>query len=246
MKRALALLLIVLFYISAKPLRCNKSNAEDLKGVQVTFHQQVPFPDGSIKAYEDVSNIFYYKNCTVYKYTYSYDKTSNGKLITAELRDYFILHHNDSTYGYRVDSRPDGMYPTERLHIDSILGVVGFQTKIYDSLISVPPDSTFTNAEKDLVKMYRGKPSKSIPANYRLYFYYTKELSWVREKLSAMDNQPDYKLFKMQNQTDSAYYEQIKQTLPPLNGYREMKEIAEKSQPQIIELVNRYLNRSLR
>ena len=214
---------------------------QKIRGVNVFYHLPVVKQDGSIMDIDTYYDVFFSGDLIMYKYVYRYDSSINGRVMLYEDRNNFFVFHKDSLYGYIYDPNPYHIFPDRRLPVDSVLKKNSFESTRFDTLSNLKPDTTYTDKEGNLLKIYIPSEPKTDPSRFVLYFYYNKNLVGINETFSKkMDNLPDMKLCKIKILANEVYDEMYKMSFPKREIYYEMKEIPSFNQKMVAEYFDKY------
>lgn len=245
-KIAICILVIIPFSYKGFHSCSNKPVYDQVRAVHVISNLPVVGWDSSITEVNTYYDVFYYRNFIMYSFLYRFDSIVNGKRLLQEYRNYFFVFRKDSLFGYVYYPKLNHTMPEGRLSVDSVLTSSSYESNVYDSLLYLKPDSSYYNAEKNLVRVYHHPPKKGNPENYNLFLYYTTKLKGVKETFSKkLDNVKNMKLFRIRILADEAYHEEYKMTLPKREILLEMKEIPIENQEQVLSYFNEYKKRLL-
>ena len=89
-----------------------------------------------------------------------------------------------------------------------MLTSISFANSKYDTLLNFKTDSTSLLENGDLLKIYTYPETAGITEKFRIWLYYTKELTDVDYSFSAkLDNEKGYKLYKIRILAGGANYQ---------------------------------------
>jgi hypothetical protein len=219
----------------------NKPTDKQIRAVNMTYDLPVVNWDSTITETKSMYDVFYYEDLIMYKFLYRFDSLVNGKLLLHADRNIFFVFRRDSLFGNTYDPNPHRRIPDRRLRVDSMLKIYSFESSKFDTLLNFKPDSSYFDAEGNLLKIYINPAPDGSPEKFDLYFYYTKKLQGIKETFSkSMDNIKNMKLFKVRILASGAYYEQYKIAFPKREIYYEMKKIPVENTEAILDYFNRY------
>jgi hypothetical protein len=241
-----AIYIFILISLFNKGLDSCKSNsyASELRNIHVVYNAPAVNWDGSITDMVDSHDVIYYNDFVMYRLSYRFDSLFNGKQILQEQRSRFFVFHKDSLYGYIYYLNSPHELPIGRLRVDSTLKS-NIQTSMYDSLLNVKPDSSYFDAEGNLLKVYNRLASKEDPENFSLYLYYSKKYLGVKEAFSKMDNVKNMKLFRLRLLAYGGYYTKYNMKFPRREMLLEMEDVPLKDKEVVIDYFHKYQNESI-
>jgi len=188
-------------------------------------------------------DVFYYNSLVMYKLFYDFDSSINGESVLTERRHYFFVFHKDSLYGYTYYPNRPHLMAYGRLRVNSLLEKNSLESNNFDTLLSIKPDSSYYEADGNLVKIYNPPIRKGDFTDYTLYLYYTKTLNGIKETFSKkMDNIKDMKLFRIRILPKKAY----KNVFPKKEILYEMKEAPVENQQEVLAYFNKYRKEHLK
>lgn len=187
-------------------------------------------------------DVYYYQDIIAYKLNYRFDSLVNGKSVLQENRSFLFIFHKDSLFGHSYYLNSNPLLPNERLNVDSVLTKNRFETTIWDTIFNMRPDSSYNDADGNLVKVYFNPvPPKQSHEKFDLYLYYSKKFNYVHETFSKkMDNVNRMKLYKVRVVASGGYYEEHKMTFPQREYLHEMKEVPAEDQEDIFAHFKKY------
>ena len=217
-------------YINVLSCCGNKLAGGRIRGAHLAYTIPVNTPDSNF-VLKNTYDVFYYKDLILYKGNYQFDSVVNGKTMVHEQRSDYFVFHKDSLFGYNYHNK-------KRAPVDSMLQKISFQGSTFDTLANIRPDSTYSDSEGNLRKVYNIDKS---PESFTIRFYYTKNLKGIAETFSkAMDNIKNMKLFKIIIEGHGARYQKINQTLPRRQYVYEMDALTLQNPEEIKDYFEKY------
>ena len=244
------ILATILFILGeTKLLNCaNQHDLDKLSAITLTKKMPIVEYDNSINMIESSYNVYYHSNFIMYEFLYEFDSLVENQVVLQEMRNFFVVFHKDSSYGYKYFPNSNvNLDHNKRTNIDSELSSLKFESNIYDTLINYKPDS-FYNHKDEVIRVYKNPPSANSVSKeiHDLYFYYTKKLKDVPETFSRkMDNIKGMKLSKILIKVSGGYYKEFNMTFPPRELLQEMKELTIENKDEILNYFKKYKASSL-
>jgi hypothetical protein len=197
--------------------------------------------DMNFPGFDDTYDVYYYGDIIMYRFQYNYDSIINGQTVLRERRPDFFVFHRDSSFGQTFYAYVDDGNIPGRHRVDSIIRLRTFPNSQFDTLANMKPDSSYVNANGDLVKIFNPEKRKHDPVAATIYFYFTNKLKGVKESLSRkMDTVEGMKLFRIVVKSHPGYSEEYKVLLSPGDMFWEMKEIPIKNPDQVKGYFEKY------
>jgi hypothetical protein len=239
-KIAICLIATISFSYNTFKFCTIKSADKKIRAIHLIYNLPTVNWDSSIINMNNTYDVFYYKDYIMYRFPYLFDSTVEGKLVLQEERPNYFVFHRDSISGYNYYPRPDPAVHEGKLPVDSVLKYT-FQSTAYDSFFSWKPDSSYYDAEGNLLNVYNYAATIKYPENFTYYFYYSKNLKDIRETFSKkMDGIKNRKLFKIRIIAHGAYYKEYNMTFPQRETLLEMKEVSLQNKDEILTYFNKY------
>jgi hypothetical protein len=231
----------VLFLASTHFRSCKSMPANDITAIHLVNSTPIVNWDSSLTDITKDYDVFYFKDLILYRFMYIFDSSFNRRPVLLEKRNFFFIFHKDSSFGYSYyTDRPDRK-SVARENVDSVLNEGRFRTDGYDTLLIRKADSSFINADGDLVKIYKYPSSPTYPENSTFYAYYTKRLAKIPESLSKkLDNIQYKKLFRIRAVAHGGYYQQFNMRFPEREVLLELKEFENYNKEEVMHYFRIY------
>jgi hypothetical protein len=206
-------------------LGCRRSDNNQIHGVQVAGSIPAVLPDTSYTM-SNSYDIFYYDDLIMYRFKYGFDSIVNGKVLLHESRPNFFVFHKDSAFGYSYYPYPDSKPVAGRNAVDTLFNRNAYSPFKFDSLFHYKPDSSYFDAQRDLVKVYNYALSDTAE-KFTYYLYFSKKFKGLADGFfsRSMADKDGMKLFRIRIAAHGHYYPEYKMALPPRELLYEMKEI---------------------
>ena len=226
-------------------INCFHENANtSVKGIGVIRKTPIPMTETSWETVEDHYNLYYHKDYIMYKFNYRFDSLQNHQLVSKEMRYFYFAFHKDSLYGYIYYLNNTGFNNNgARVLKDSILQKRIFESKLFDTLAHLIPDSV-NNQANGYVKLYKNPPppdGKPAIEETSIYFFYSNTFQDIHETFSKrMDQEKKMKLYKIVVKTGGGVNKELNVKLPPREYLLEMKKIETEDFSQELKYFKRY------
>lgn len=218
---------------------CN-AQPTDIRAVNVMYSVPEVGWDGSISQKNWQIEIYYAPDLTMYRYEFiDSDLKKDGSIVNPRVRHEYFVFHKDSVFGQMMCPDPRSAHRNRRLPVDSLLRVRNFENRNVDSFSHKQPDSSYTDGEGSLVKVFR-ESFLDNPEHFILRFHYSKKLNWIPYSIApVLDVDKKWKLWRISLTALSGYYPQYKITFPEREMFYEIKPVVLKE----IDLVTEYFQK---
>ena len=215
-----------------------------VKGISVIRKTPFPMTETSWEIVEDNYNLYYYKDYIIYKFNYRFDSLQNHQVVFQEKRYFYFAFHKDSLYGYTYYLNSTGFNNDgARVLKDSILQKHIFESKLFDTLAHLMPDS-INNRANEYVKLYKNPPppdGKPAIEEIRIYFFYSNTFQGIPETFSKkMDQDKGMKLYKIVINAGGGINKELNVKLPPREYLLEIKKIETEDFSPELKFFKRY------